>query len=309
MNTETIQNLTGRNDIVFKAIMLTNTNILKALLQTLMKKNIKKIKILNSELPKQTFFEKGKRLDAYLETEREYVDVEVSTGYTPAIQNRNISYVCHVFCHATVQGENYSEYKKSHIYNLVWNMKSDYLFQNGQFTDQYGNIISDMVTFNLINMDNMMERYYNEDIKFIKRNKYLIMLGLTMEELDELIKIIEGDEIVMAYKEALERVSSDYEIAPYIEGERDREMLFQGILKDVKDAKDEVEREKKEAIKQGVKQGIEQGVKQGIEQGVKQGIEHKQREIINKLFSKGMEVSQIAQMLDMTQEMITSMLD
>lgn len=105
MNVETKSNFTGSNDILFKAIMLTKPNVLKVIIQTLMRKSIGEFKILNSELPKRKFIEKGKRLDIYLETEREYVDVEVSTGYSPSIQNRNLSYICHVFCQSIKKGD------------------------------------------------------------------------------------------------------------------------------------------------------------------------------------------------------------
>lgn len=140
-----------------------------------------------------------------------------------------------------------------------------------------------------------MERYYNKDIKLILENKYLIMLRLRLEELDQLIELTGGDEIVKEYKEALEEVTNDYEIAPYIEGERDRQMLYDGILQEM------TEKATEEGRKKGIKEGREKGIKEGIKEG--------KGEIVNKLFSKGISIEKIADMLDMSQDIITSLLD
>ena len=48
--------------------------------------------------------------------------------------------------------------------------------------------------------------------------------------------------------------------------------------------------------------GIEKGKKEGLEEGFKQGMKQKERDLIRKMREKGMSVTEIAHMLDLTEE-------
>jgi len=191
-------------------------------------------------------------------------------------------------------GEDYLSYKKASIFNLVWGQSGEHLHTTGKLTDEYGEIISDMLNYNTHYMDNYMERYYNNDIKFIHTNKYLIMLKLRVEELDELITLTERDEIVMEYKEALEEVTNDCEIAPFIEGERDREMWYKGSLKEAV----------RDATKEATEKGLAEGIEKGIEQGIERGMNEAKQVIAISLLSRGMELSEIASITNLSIEII-----
>ncbi|AGE21877.1 hypothetical protein GHH_c13400 [Geobacillus sp. GHH01] len=52
----------------------------------------------------------------------------------------------------------------------------------------------------------------------------------------------------------------------------------------------------------GIEKGIQKGKKEGLEEGFKQGMKQKERDLIRKMREKGMSVTEIAHMLDLTEE-------
>jgi len=92
-----LRNVTGLNDVMFKAIMLKNEKILSKVLEQACDEKVTKIKYLNSELSSISFIEKGKRLDLYIEDSDSYVDIEVTNNYQISIINRNIAFECRIY--------------------------------------------------------------------------------------------------------------------------------------------------------------------------------------------------------------------
>lgn len=222
MNKEKIK-LTAKYDAVFKKIMSENKDILIKVLETILDKKITSLKYLNNELNKSNEKEKGKRLDLYVETNDEYIDIEVNTNYNQYIIKRNIGYGCQIYCTSMKKGEEYASFKRTRIINLIWNKKNNKAITYSYMKNQDNEIISDVLLYCEFYIDNLLEKYYNKDIEFINKYKYLIMLGLDSKELTNLDS---GDEIMSKYKNELEDMESIY-LEPLISEELDYKMNMQ----------------------------------------------------------------------------------
>ena len=227
MQSEKIK-VTAKYDAVFKKIMSENKDILGKVLETILKKEIKDFKILNNELNKSKINEKGRKVDLLIETEEEYIDIEVNSAYNSHILNRNFGYGCQIYCTSIKKGEKNKKYKKVYVINLNWNKNKKYDKEDSYIKNQNNEIKSDALLYCEIYMDNFIEKYYNKDVTFIEENKYLIMLGLDSEELTELSK---GDEIVSKYKKELEKMESIY-LEPLMSEEYDYEMTLKAERKE-----------------------------------------------------------------------------
>lgn len=218
-----VKNVTGLSDVMFKAMMLTKENILSKLLETLYKEKTGRIFYLNAELPVRRFIEKGKRLDLYLEATDSYVDIEVTNDYNVFIINRNLGFGFQMYCDTVKKGDTYDMYKKVHAIQLIGNKKSDKNIKNCLIKDEDGNVLSDKLLYSEIYIDNFVSMYYNKDVKNIKKYKYIIMLGLNLEELTK-FNLEYGDEIVNEYTEKFKELLIT-EFEPWISKEEDERKI------------------------------------------------------------------------------------
>lgn len=230
-NEQEYDNKTAKNDSIFKAIMLENPHILKAILETLFKRSISHLEILNSELSIEQFLEKGKRLDIYLKADETFIDVEVSRNYDEFIQNRNLTYLVKVYYQSVRRGTNYRKYKQAISYNIIWGKDNEEYWEISKMRTQHGKTISDMFIYHALYMDKFMMRYYNKDIEFIKKYKYLIMLGLQYQDIPELLGMIGGDEIMEDFAKVLEKIVNDEDFG-FISKEQDEMMLRNSYLEE-----------------------------------------------------------------------------
>lgn len=63
-----------------------------------------------------------------------------------------------------------------------------------------------------------------------------------------------------------------------------------------------------DAKQEGIELGLEQGIEQGIERGIEQGIELKSKEIITNMYKKGMDISEIAELVGKDEEYVRKIL-
>ena len=69
---------TAKNDKVFKAIMMRNQKILKAIIESILKIEIDEILILNSELPITYVRSKKRIVDLLIKSKDKYINVSFS---------------------------------------------------------------------------------------------------------------------------------------------------------------------------------------------------------------------------------------
>ena len=231
---------------------------------------------MNTELTPKQFIEKGKRLDLYLEASDSYVDIEVTNNYEICIINRNLAYECRIYIDTVSKGIGYEQYKKVKSINLIGNKTSKVAKRIGYLKDENGNVMSKMLLYSEIYIDNLVKMYYNKDEVGIEKNKYLIMLGLNLEEL---IKFNQeyGDEIVEEYLEKFKEVSIIEEFEPLFTKEEDEKRIRDSIaLSKYKD-------------------------------GLKQGINHNKTEIAKNMLAKGYDIASISDITGLSVEEINNL--
>ena len=101
----------GKYDRCFKEVMLkeSNKDLLKALLEHILKVEIYKIEIKNVEKLRENIHIKGMRVDLSLDTNVGYINVEVNSNPDEYVHPRNFSYLADTYSHDTLVGEEYSE--------------------------------------------------------------------------------------------------------------------------------------------------------------------------------------------------------
>ena len=107
--------------------------------------------------------------------------------------------------------------------------------------EETGEALSKNLILYIFNMDRIKDIWYSKDEKLIEKYKYLIMLDLNKEELENLAL---KDKKVGKYNMELKSVNVSVGINDWISEEKDKEMW------------------KNTYIEEGKEQGIEQGAKQ-----------------------------------------------
>ena len=109
-----------------------------------------------------------------------------------------------------------------------------------------------------INMEKVKDIWYSKSKKEIENNKYLIMLDLDLEELDELSKISK-DRRVNKYMNEVKRVNEDPEFREFISAEEDNRKIENSIKKELREdgIKEGQKEEKIEIAKNMLNEGID----------------------------------------------------
>lgn len=210
------------NDIVFKAIMYPKIIIMKKLLECILEKEIENIRYLGQELSIFQFIEKGKRLDLFARNENELFDVEVTNNFNKYISWRNYAYAAHIYAKSIKKGENYNNYKHTYLINIIGNKKGKIPIRKERHVDQINEDMTNVITEIQVNVDYFIKEYYNKgNKKLINEYKYIIMLGLNLEELKEFYKEY-GDDIMKEYMDQMENVLDYEEIEPLFTKEEER---------------------------------------------------------------------------------------
>ena len=137
--------------------------------------------------------------------------------------------------------------------NLSYGLKDDKLNRIYKMMDKDGkNYVNNFIIYEL-NMDRYMKFWYNGDKK-IEENKYLVMLDLQLDELENLAK----DKVVSKYMETLKKINTEYKFKEYISAE---EVMKQAR----KEARKEIETE---TIKQSCKKRNIEIVKKLLENNI-----------------------------------------
>ncbi len=248
----------GSDDNCFKSIVSSTKGkeILENIIGQVLKKDVKIIEFINTEIGKINNHEKNKRVDVIVKIDGIIANVEVNTNdYTYAKYFRNFVYLVALFNRYSVTTNN--EGKK--IYDLVTDIiqinlnfgkndiKTDELILENRFGNAHGHIIKNLASYDVF-IDNIKKFCYDKGK--LEEYKYLLMLDMTLEELKDFFP---DDEIVKEYGDALMKFSEDTFIYPYTE-EEEKEMLYNT--------------EKEMAFNEGVEQGISEGITQGISQGI-----------------------------------------
>ena len=84
-----------------------------------------------------------------------------------------------------------------------------------------------------VNIDRMIRFWYDENEEKIQEYKYIIMLGLPLEELEKLY-FKTKDRLVKKYMDELERVNEDPRFREYLTKEQDEEKIRNTLIMEAK---------------------------------------------------------------------------
>lgn len=118
---------TCKYDRAFKEIMLNEKNkeVLKKLLEQILKVEIKEIEFKPTELNTGNLEVKRKTLDVLLTTNVGKIGIEVNGFRKDYVRPRNMAYICDVYAHHTLVGETYNEDTKIIQINFSYELSKD----------------------------------------------------------------------------------------------------------------------------------------------------------------------------------------
>ena len=260
---------TCRYDPAFKEVFMNDSNkdILKSLLETILKVEINEIEYLNLEKNVDNVNVKRKHFDLNLSTNIGRIQVEVNSYDSQYVHPRNASYICDKYSHHTLRGQNYDQDTMIIQINFSYKLTDDKKYRVYKIQDTDGKSFVENFIIYEFNMEKYMDFWYTKNEKEIEENKYIIMLDLDFEDL----KILSSDKVVSKYMEELKRVNEKVEFREYMSAEEDNRKIENSLRKEA----------------------IETGLKQGFERGIEQGIAIKKKEVALALLNKKIDIDTI----------------
>ena len=239
---------TCKYDRAFKEVFgkEENKDILKKLLEEILQVEIEKIEYLNLERNVDNVKVKRKHLDLYLETNIGKIQVEVNTTNSKYVKPRNMSYLCDIYSHHTLVGQEYDQDTLIIQININYGQQDEKYIREYRLRDESGKeYIKNFIIYE-INMEKYMKLWYNKNEKELEKSKYIVMLNLEKEELEKLSK---KDKVVIKYMKEIERVNENPKFREYMSAEEDNKKIENSL--------------KREWMEEGLAEGIKEGIKEG----------------------------------------------
>ncbi len=279
---------TCKYDKAFKEIMMKeeNFNILKKVLETILKVRIQEIKLQPLNLNTGNIHIKGKEVDLLVITEQGKIEVEVNTYYNDYVRTRNFSYITSIYNNQVTVGEKYNEDTNIIQINLNYGVKDTEYKRVYKVRDETGKEYIKNFCIYEINMEKLKEIWYDKNELEIEKNKYLLMLDMEINDLRKLSK----DQVVREYMEKIEKLNEDPIFINWITKEKDEQMIKNTQLY--------------RATQEGINIGISQGIKQGINQGINQGMKKEKILIAKSMLQENMNLELIHKITGLTKEEI-----
>ena len=231
---------TCKYDRAFKEVFgkEENKDILKKLLEEILQVEIERIEYLNLERNVDNVKVKRKHLDLYLETNIGKIQVEVNTTNSKYVKPRNMSYLCDIYSHHTLIGQEYDQDTLIIQININYGQQDEKYIREYRLRDESGKeYIKNFIIYE-INMEKYMKLWYNKEEKELEKSKYIVMLNLEKEELEKLSK---KDKVVIKYMKELERVNENPKFREYMSAEEDNKKIENSL--------------KREWMEEGLKEG------------------------------------------------------
>ena len=246
---------TCRNDRAFKEVFLkpNNSDLLKALLEFILKIKIDKLEIKKTELLSGNVNIKDKRVDAIVHTGNKKIEIEINSQNKDYLHTRSTAYICNIYQSNASVGDTYNEDTDIIQVNLTWGLgKNNDEMKIYKIMNEKGELYVKNFIIYEINMDYYDKIWYSKNEDEIKKNQYMIMLDLDKKEPKNMPK----DKIVDKYITNVTIVNDDPEFQKYMSEEEDKKKIQNSLLSEAKE--------------EGISQGIEQGYTSGINDGIKQ---------------------------------------
>ena len=239
----------------FKEVFLKpdNSDLLKALLEFILKIKIDKLEIKKTELLSGNVNIKDKRVDAIVHTGNKKIEIEINSQNKDYLHTRSTAYICNIYQSNASVGDTYNEDTDIIQVNLTWGLgRNNEEMKIYKIMNEKGELYVKNFIIYEINMDYYDKIWYSKNEEEIKKNQYMIMLDLDKKELENMPK----DKIVDKYITNVTIVNDDPEFQKYMSEEEDKRKIQNSLLSEAKE--------------EGISQGISQGYTSGINDGIKQ---------------------------------------
>ena len=246
---------TCKNDRAFKEVFLKpdNSDLLKALLEFILKIKIDKLEIKKTELLSGNVNIKDKRVDAIVHTGNKKIEIEINSQNKDYLHTGSTAYICNIYQSNASVGDTYNEDTDIIQVNLTWGLgRNNDEMKIYKIMNEKGELYVKNFIIYEINMDYYDKIWYSKNEEEIKKNQYMIMLDLDKKELKNMPK----DKIVDKYITNVTIVNDDPEFQKYMSEEEDKRKIQNSLLSEAKE--------------EGISQGISQGYTSGINDGIKQ---------------------------------------
>ena len=255
-----------RYDKTFKEVFLNpkNEDLLKALLEDILKVKIEIKKILPTELIVGNNIIKSKRVDALILAINKKIEIEINASINEYVYIRNMAYICNVYSTNALVGESYNQDIDIIQINLTWGLDYEESKREFRIIDKNGNVYVKNLLIMEINMEYYKKIWYSKDEKKIKENELLVMLDLNEGELKKMPK---SDKISEKYVESVTIVNNDPFFQEYMSHEEDQRKMQNSLIREAEDS------------------GYEKGIKLGEEKLEKEKIDIAKR-LLNMYMNK-----------------------
>ena len=238
---------TCKNDRAFKEVFLNpnNSDLLKALLEFILKIKIDKLEIKKTELLSGNVNVKDKRVDAIVHTGNKKIEIEINSQNKDYLHTRSTAYICNIYQSNASVGDTYNENTDIIQVNLTWGLgRNNDEMKIYKIMNEKGELYVKNFIIYEINMDYYNKLWYSKNEDEIKKNLYMIMLDLDKKELKNMPK----DKIVDKYITNVTIVNDDPEFQKYMSEEEDKKKIQNSLLS--------------EARENGINDGISKGASQ-----------------------------------------------
>ena len=237
-----------RYDKTFKEVFLNpkNEDLLKALLEDILKVKIEIKKILPTELITGNNIIKSKRVDALILAINKKIEIEINASINEYVYIRNMAYICNIYSTNALVGDSYNQDIDIIQINLTWGLDYEESKREFRISDKNGNVYVKNLLIMEINMEYYKKIWYSKDEKKIKENELLVMLDLNEGELKKMPK---SDKISEKYIESVTIVNNDPFFQEYMSHEEDQRKMQNSLIREAEDT------------------GYEKGIKLGKEKG------------------------------------------
>ena len=225
---------TCRNDRAFKEVFLNpnNSDLLKALLEFILKIKIDKLEIKKTELLSGNVNVKDKRVDAIVHTGNKKIEIEINSQHEKYLNPRNMAYICNTYQSHTLVGKEYNQQTDIIQVNLTWGLgRNNDEMKIYKIMNEKGELYVKNFIIYEINMDYYNKLWYSKNEDEIKKNLYMIMLDLDKKELENMPK----DDIVDKYITNVTIVNDNPEFQKYMSEEEDKRKIQNSLLSEAKE--------------------------------------------------------------------------
>ena len=246
-----------RYDRTFKEVFLNpkNEDLLKALLEDILKVKIEIKKILPTELIVGNNIIKSKRVDALILATNKKIEIEINASINEYVYIRNMAYICNVYSTNALVGDSYNQNIDIIQINLTWGLDYEESKREFRISDKNGNVYVKNLLIMEINMEYYKKIWYSKDEKKIKENELLVMLDLNEGELKKMPK---SDKISEKYIESVTIVNNDPFFQEYMSHEEDQRKMQNSLIREAEDSgyKKGKEQEKIDIAKSLIQSGM-----------------------------------------------------